>query len=298
MKLFNRVTIIGVGLIGGSIGLAIKKHGLAKEVTGVFHHRATLKKALKRKAVDKGVMDIRRGVRNADLVILATPVSSIVRLGREAIEYAKPGAIITDVGSTKKWVVEQMEKAARLSSVKFVGSHPMAGSEHAGVDFARFDLIEGTPCIVTKASGTDTKALDKVINFWKGLGGKVKVMTPAEHDRSVALVSHLPHIVAFSLAGAIPEKDMMYAAEGFKDTTRVASSDPSLWADIFLTNKKEALKACRLFETAYKNILKALSAEDYKGIIKALSIAKSKRDKFVYGKPRQKSRSGRDPARE
>ncbi|MDO8526045.1 MAG: prephenate dehydrogenase [Candidatus Omnitrophota bacterium] len=283
MRQFNKITIIGVGLIGGSIGLAIKKNGLAKEVAGVFHHRATLKKALKREAIDKGVMDIRRGVMNADLVILAAPVSSIARLGREAVEYAKPGAIITDVGSTKKWVVEQMEKAVRQSSVSFVGSHPMAGSEHASVDFARFDLMKGSPCIVTKTSRTSAQALKKVMNFWKGLGGKVKVMTPAEHDRSVALISHLPHIVAFSLAGAIPEKDFVYAAEGFKDTTRVASSDPFLWADIFLTNKKEVIKACRLFESSYKNILKALSAEDYQGIVRALSRAKSKRDKFVYG---------------
>ena len=158
----------------------------------------------------------------------------------------------------------------------------MAGSEHNGVEFSRDSLLEGSPCIVTRTPRTNSGALKKVMNFWKGLGGKVKVMTPSAHDRSVALISHLPHIVAFSLAGAIPEKELAYAAEGFKDTTRVASSDPYLWADIFLTNKKEAIRACRMFEGSYKNILKALSAEDRQGIVRALSRAKSKRDKFPY----------------
>ena len=280
---FKKVCIIGVGLIGGSIGLAIKNRGLAKEVIGVFRHKATLKKALKYKAIDKGVMSIKDGVKGADLIIVATPVSSIVRAAREAMENAKSGAVITDVGSTKSLIVGQLEKHPKGSFINFVGSHPMAGSEHNSVAFARSTLLEGSPCIVTKTSKTNSFALKKVMNFWKGLGGNVKVLTPCEHDRSVALISHLPHIVAFSLAGAIPEKDLAYAAEGFKDTTRVASSDPYLWADIFLTNKKEAIKACKLFESSYKDILKALSTEDRKGIVKVLKKAKSKRDKFAYG---------------
>ena len=284
MKQFKRIAIIGVGLIGGSIGLAIKKNGLAKEVIGVFRHQATLRKALKRKAIDKGFMKVKDGIKNADLVILATPVSSIVRVGREAMKNANPGVVVTDVGSTKSWIVGQLEKASRQHSVNFVGSHPMAGSEHTSVDFARDSLLEEAPCIVTRTARTDKAALKKIVDFWKALGGKVKVMTPSEHDRSVALISHLPHIVAFSLVGAIPEKDMAYAAEGFKDTTRVASSDPGLWADIFITNKNETIKACRLFESSYSAILKALVKDDYQGLVKALKKAKTKRDKFTYGK--------------
>lgn len=280
MRQFNKVTIIGVGLIGGSIGLAIKKNGLAKEVVGVFRHKATLKKALARKAVDRGVMNIRDGVKGADLIIVATPVSSIVRIAREVMKNAKKNSIITDVGSTKGCIVEQLEKASKSFSVNFVGSHPMAGSEHNSVEFSRDSLMERSPCIVTKTARTDSSSLKRVINFWKVLGGNVKVMTPSEHDRSVALISHLPHIVAFSLAGAIPEKELAYAAEGFKDTTRVASSDPYLWADIFLTNKKEAIKACRLFESSYKGIVRALAKDDYSGIVRALKKAKSKRDRW------------------
>ena len=298
MRQFDKVVIIGVGLIGGSIGLAIKKNDLAKEVIGVFRRQATLKKALKRRAVDKGFMNVRTAVRNADLIILATPVSSIVHIAREAMKYAKRGAIVTDVGSTKGWIVGQLEKASKRVSVNFVGSHPMAGSEQTSVEFARDGLLEEAPCIVTRTAKTNKAALAKVISFWKGLGAKVKVMTPGAHDRSVALISHLPHIVAFSLAGAIPEKELAYAAEGFRDTTRVASSDPSLWADIFVTNKREAIKACRLFEASYKGIVGALAKDDYRGLMKALEKAKAKRDKFIYGAPRQKSYSGRGPARD
>jgi prephenate dehydrogenase len=162
MRRFNKITIIGVGLMGGSIGLAIKKKGMAREVAGVFRHEKTLKKALKRKAIDKGYMNIKDGVRGADLVILATPVSSIVRIARETVKYAGKKAVITDVGSTKEWIVAKLERSFKGSSVYFIGSHPMAGSEHNGVEFARDSLLEEAPCIVTKTGCTDNSALSKV----------------------------------------------------------------------------------------------------------------------------------------
>lgn len=281
MVLFNKVTIIGVGLIGGSIGLAIKKRRIAREVIGVFRRTSTLKKALKRKAVDRATLSIQKGVEGADLIILALPVSSIPGLAADAVKYAKGGAIITDVGSTKGWIVGRIEKMMDAHKmISFVGSHPMAGSEHAGVEFAESDLLKSAPCIVTKTARTNGRALDKIKKFWKGLGADVKVMSPASHDKSVAFISHLPHIVAFSLAGAVPEKDMVYAAEGFKDTTRVASSDPNLWADIFLTNKNEIMPAAKMFGKYYKNMLRVLSRSDYPGIVSMLKRAKSKRDKL------------------
>ena len=208
-------------------------------------------------------------------------------LVKEAAKYAKKGAVITDVGSTKSWIVDNIGKILKNSrAIHFVGSHPMAGSEHAGVDYARADLLVNTPCIVTKAAKTNAAALKKTISFWSALGARVSVMTPDAHDRSVSLISHLPHIVAFGLAGAVPEKELQYAAEGFKDTTRVASSDPRLWADIFLTNRREILKAGALFERYYKNILKAVARGDYSGTVSALQKAKIKRDRFLYGKER------------
>src|SRR3989338_4940871 len=167
MKPFNRITIIGVGLIGGSIGLAIKKKKLAKEVIGVFRRRTTLTKALRRKAVDRGVLNMRDGVKDADLIIIATHVHSIPMLAGEAARYSKRGAVITDAGSTKLWLVKRIENDLnRFPYIYFVGSHPMAGSEHTGVEFAKSDLLEGTPCIVTKTNRTNRQAMKKVIDLW------------------------------------------------------------------------------------------------------------------------------------
>lgn len=283
MRQFDKICIVGVGLIGGSIGLAIKKRGLAGVVIGVFRHKKTLKKALKARAIDRGLFSIEEGVRDADLIIAATPVSSIPRLVGKAMGCAKPGAIITDVGSAKRWIVEEVEKQAS-SKTFFVGSHPMAGSEHAGVEYAKADLLEKAPCIVTRTRRTNPAVLKKVVNFWYSLGANVKVMSPAQHDRIVSLVSHIPHVVAFSLAGAVPSDALAYAAEGFRDTTRVASSDPEMWADIFISNKDEVIRAGRLFTNYYNRIAKALSRGDYNTLVRMLKRAKPKRDRYIHGK--------------
>jgi prephenate dehydrogenase len=269
---FNKITIIGVGLIGGSIGLAVKRHHIAKEVIGVFRRNSTLNKALKRGAVDKTAMSVKEGVKNADFIILATPVSLIPSMAREAVRYAKKSALITDVGSTKKWIVDRIEATNRKAL--FVGSHPMAGSEHAGVEFATADLLKGSPCIVTKTGRTNARALRKIASFWRALGAKVSVMSPEAHDRSVALISHLPHIVAFGLAGAVPAKELKYAAEGFKDTTRVALSDARLWADIFLSNRKEIVASVRAFDGYYKKLIAAITKGKYQETVRLLEKAK------------------------
>ncbi len=285
MRHFNKITIIGVGLIGGSIGLAVKRQKLAKEVVGVFRHLSTLKRALKYRAITKGTMDLREGVKNADLIIIATPVYSIPGLVSVIVRYAKKGAIITDVGSTKSWIVREVEdRLDRLGAVSFIGSHPMAGSEHAGVEFARSDLLEGSPCIVTKTRKSNPRALATIVSFWESLGAKVKVMDPVSHDRTTSLISHLPHIIAFSLVGAIPQGELKYAAEGFRDTTRVASSDPFIWADIFLTNKKEVTRSIRAFEKSLKGIRKVLAKAKYRELVGLLMRIKAKRDKFIHGK--------------
>ena len=287
MKRFKKIAIIGVGLIGGSIGLAVRKRAPAKSVVGVFRRRSTLDKALNRGAVTAATMDLRQGVKDADLIIIASPVHSIPRLTMEVLKYAKKGAVITDVGSTKVWITKELiEAVKRHKGVFFVGSHPMAGSEHAGVEFARQDLLIGSPCIVTKDKFTDRSALAGVVAFWRSLGVRVSVMTPDEHDRSVSLVSHLPHVVAFSLALAVPDRDLKYAAEGFKDTTRVASSDPELWADILLSNRKHILKAARSFDMTYKELVRSLSKNDYAGVVKLIKAAKSKRDRCIHAKAR------------
>jgi len=271
-------------LIGGSIGLAAKKRKAARQVIGVFHHRSTLARALKCKAIDKGFMNIKDAVLDADLIILATPVSSIPSLAREVMRYAKKGAILTDAGSTKKWIVEEIESAPGFcSGVLFVGGHPMAGSEHVGVEFSRPDLFIDSWCIITKTKKTDTAAMTRVAGFWKALGAKVEIMDPASHDRTVSLISHLPHLVAFGLAGSVPGKAIRYSAEGFRDTTRVASSDPQLWADIFISNKSEVLASARLFGKFFDRLTTVLSRNEYSRLVKMLAGAKAKRDKFIDG---------------
>lgn len=285
MKRFDKIAIIGVGLIGGSIGLAVKKRRLAREVVGVFRRPSTLRRALKHGAVDSGTLDIKEGVRGADLIIVASPVLTIPDIAKKALGFAKSGAIVTDAGSSKAWIVSEIEKTAkRCRGVHFVGSHPMAGSERAGVEAARSGLFEGAPCIVTKTGRTDGAALKTVAGFWRSLGAKVEVMSPAGHDRSVALVSHLPHIVAFGLAGAVPANFLKYGAEGFRDTTRVASSDPRLWADILFSNRAEILRSVRIFEKYYKEIVRAISRSDHVRAVRLLAKAKARRDRFAYGK--------------
>lgn len=278
---FKKIAIIGVGLIGGSVGLAVKKRRLARQVTGVFRHLTTMRRALRRKAVDAGFMDMAGGVKDADLIIIGSPVFSIPRLAADAAKHAKRGAIITDVGSTKAYIVDKMERSLKNSKAVFIGSHPMAGSEKAGVEAARADLFESSPCIVTRTARSDLKALAAVAAFWKSVGARVKILTPSEHDRAVALVSHLPHIVAFSLAGSVPAGALEFAAEGFKDTTRVASSDPDLWSDIFLTNRKEILMSAGLFRKYYNGILSAISKGDRRRTVRELKKAGLNRAIFL-----------------
>lgn len=281
MTKFKRVAIVGVGLIGGSIGLAIRKKRLAAEVVGIFRRKTTLHKALEYGAVDRGTMNVKEGVERADIILLATPVSKIPFMAREVIRYAKDGAVITDAGSTKAWIVSRIERMIKTrKGVFFVGSHPMAGSEQAGVEHARADLPEGAACIVTKTRNTDSAAIKRIAAFWASLGGRVSIMSPAEHDRIVGIVSHLPHIAAFSLAGCTPASYIPYAAEGFKDTTRVASSDSDLWSDIFLTNRSEIYKAGRGFVKQVQALLRAVRRGDRAKTQKFLRQAKSKRDRF------------------
>lgn len=282
---FKRITIIGVGLIGGSIGLAARKRHLAKEVVGVFRRSSTMKKALAKKAVDRATMSIAEGVKGADIIIVASPVYSIPELVHKAMRHAKEGAIITDVGSTKTWIIDKVAVFAKnWPGVSFVGSHPMAGSEHAGVEFSEADLLDGSPCIVTKQSGVSATAIKTVSSFWRSLGARVSILTPRQHDKAVALVSHLPHLAAFSLAGSVPESALKYAAEGFKDTTRVASSDPKLWADILISNRSEVLSSAETFKRQNNKLIEALRKSDYNGVVKILSNAKSVRNKLIHGK--------------
>lgn len=253
MKKLNRISIIGVGLIGGSIGLAVKKAGLKAEVVGLTTRRSSLNKALKKKAIDKGTLSLDKAVNDADLVIIAAPAARVVDIFKKIKPGLKEGAVVTDAASTKKEIVSGIDRLSG-SKVCFVGSHPMAGSEKRGVEFARADLFTDSICIITPTSKTDKKAVSLIKRFWCKLGAKCLELAPGEHDEVVARVSHLPHLVAVSLIRQLREKDLKFASSGFKDTTRIAEAAENIWADICLTNKTQIIKAI----DAHINILTAL----------------------------------------
>lgn len=274
--LFRKITIVGVGLIGGSIGMAIKKNGLAKEVVGYSQKPSSLAFATKNNAIDVAAHDLKKAVQNADLVILSTPVSTIAKMLPAITNELKRGCVVTDVGSTKASIVETAEKY--ITTGFFVGSHPMAGSEKKGAAYANPDLFNNSICILTPTSKTHPQAVEKVHAFWTRLGATVKNLPPVEHDRIVAYISHLPHLLAYGLVGTLPKESLEYAAQGLKDTTRIASSSPQMWTDICLSNIKPILNS--LDETV-KNLSllrKYIETKNESGLTEFFTKAKENRD--------------------
>jgi prephenate dehydrogenase len=231
----GRLSIIGVGLLGGSIGLAARSALNGCRITGYGHRAQTLQRAQEIGAIDEGTGDLSRAVEGADLIILCTPVGIFGSILGEMAEAVRPGAVVTDVGSTKRSVVELAHKHLK-QSIHFVGSHPMAGSEKRGVEFARADLFQNALCILTPNAKTDVEALQTVEEFWRALGMQTCRMTPAEHDAALAEVSHLPHALAAALVAMQSDKALELAGKGFLDTTRIAGGDGGLWRDIFQDN--------------------------------------------------------------
>jgi len=274
---FGRVTIVGVGLIGGSIGLGLKERGLAQEVVGVGRRKSSLKKAVGRGAVDTTTLDLAEGCQRAEIVILAVRVSLIAEMARRAMPHLAAGTIITDVASTKAAIVKDIERILR-EDVYFMGGHPLAGSEKRGVEFARSDLFEGARTILTPTRRTSDAALKKISTFWRSLGAKVSLLSPEDHDHILASISHLPHLVAMALVGSVPEEALSYAGSGFKDTTRIAASDPEIWRDIFLSNKEEVLKALKRFQQELEQKEKCLKDADEEGLLRGLKEAREKRE--------------------
>ncbi len=271
------LTIVGVGLIGGSIGRAAKKRGLARTVRGVGRQTASLDRAVAVGAVDEPYLDSAAAVAGADLVVFCTPVDGIADQVLAAAQRCQPGAVLTDAGSTKGRIVAAVE--GRLPpGVAFVGSHPLAGSEKRGPDFADPDLFQGRLTVLTPTDRTDPAALERVRAFWQGLGSRVKVMTPEEHDRALALTSHLPHLAASALSGVLPAALAELTATGFRDTTRVAAGDPALWAAIFSHNRPALLAALDLFEDRLRQYRRALADDDGPALERLFAEGKKVRD--------------------
>jgi len=273
MKLFNKVAIIGVGLIGGSIALALKKKKLANEVIGVSRHKKSLLLAKKKGAIDKGSKELDI-VKDADLVIFATPVKTIINLAPMISKVVSKNCIVTDVGSTKKEIVSMLSKIFP----NFLGSHPLAGSEKRSIVNAELNMFKGTQCILTPTKRTTSKAFNKIKTLWANLGANVIILSPETHDKILSFTSHLPHVAAFSLIGIVPKEYLKFASTGLRDTTRIATSDPKLWVDILLTNRQNLVKNIGLLQNKLSKIKKALQKKDNNLLNLILKQAKEKRD--------------------
>ena len=277
---FKRVTIVGVGLMGGSLAMALKKYEVAKEITGLSHRQTSLQTALEMKAIDLGVSDVRKGVQNADLVVLATPVDDIIKLMKTIKPYLKRGTVVTDVGSTKLEIVEAAEEILPYPGM-FVGSHPLVGSEKKGVQHASGELFDGSICVMTPTKKTSQVAKARVKQMWSRVGADVKYLNPPDHDDSLAYISHLPHLVAFGLMEMLPDQYLDLATKGLRDTTRIAASSPKMWNDICVSNVKNVVKALDEYIADLAQLRIAMINRDEKALIKHFTTAKEKREKIA-----------------
>jgi 3-phosphoshikimate 1-carboxyvinyltransferase len=278
----QRLAVVGVGLLGGSVAKAARAQGLAREIVGIGRDGRRLEPALRDGVLDRATTDLTAGVAGADFVVLAAPVASIERLLGEVWRAALADALLTDVGSTKGGIVRAAQRLAAGRPLHFVGSHPMAGSELSGYGMARADLFRGATVIVTPSESSAPAAVKGVTSFWEGLGaGRVLTLDPDAHDRAVAAISHLPHLVACALVDGVARFDpaaFEVAARGFRDTTRIAASDPEVWEEIFLANRDALGTTIREFLRALAELSKLIDAGDAAGLRAALARIKAQRE--------------------
>jgi prephenate dehydrogenase len=268
MKLFGKMTVIGVGLLGASLARACKERGLVEEITGYGRNRENLEKARVLKVIDHCSTDLAEAVKDADLVVLCTPVTSIIPLIQNMISKIRPGTLITDVGSVKEPIVMEAEKLVP-EGVYFVGSHPIAGGENSGLEASTADLYQNAKCIVTPTGKTNNKALEKISALWQAVGMQVINLSAEEHDFVFGAVSHLPHIVVYALMntlGALRTQDdrevTAFSGAGLKDITRIASSDPVMWRDICLSNRNHSLDLIDRFQNKLDEIRSTIEKGD------------------------------------
>jgi prephenate dehydrogenase len=277
MKRYQTVAIVGVGLIGGSIGLALRQRGLAERVIGIGRRQATLRAARRVEAVTNTTIDLAKGVAEAELIVVCTPVGQIADHVREVAKHCPEGALITDAGSTKEAIVDALD-GPLPRGCRFLGSHPLAGSEKNGPSHASADLFDGRVTILTPTKNTRAEDFDALEEFWSSLGSVVLQMPAAEHDRALALTSHLPHAAAAALAATLPETYFRLTGSGFLDTTRLASGDPELWKQIFTANRANVLAALEKYLERLTTLVEAIRQGDDKTLEELLTAAKRNRD--------------------
>lgn len=269
--MFNKITIVGMGLMGGSLAMACRQRGLAGKVVAVVRRPSAVQEVRNHDAADEVFLDISDGVASADLVVMATPVESIPGLARQCRAALRRRCIVTDVGSVKQSLVSRMERLL-ASTCHYVGAHPMAGSEKSGIDIASPALFEGAACILTPTKNSSPTAVRKVRKFWEALGCRVVHLNPRQHDLSIALVSHLPHVAASCLVNALargspdPLSTVKLAGKGFKDTTRIAAASPNLWAGICIENRGAVLRSLESFSHEISEFATLLKNKDRQGL--------------------------------
>lgn len=282
----KKVTLVGVGLLGGSLGLALKKRKLAGEVVGFVRRAASVEECERLGAVDSATRDLSAAVTGADLIVLCTPLAQMKVLAKQMAPSLKRGAIVTDVGSVKGSVVRELEGIVAKRGGYFIGSHPMAGAEKMGVAAARADLFEHAVCVVTPTRRSNKAAVGKIEQFWKSVGARVLRLNPEAHDDLVSQSSHLPHLVAATLASSVlapsrPRQQKALCANGFRDTTRIASGSPEMWRDIVLANRKNLSSALGGLVKDLQKLQTIVKQGDEDAISDFLTQAKARRDKWV-----------------
>ncbi len=248
--MFDRITIIGVGLLGASFALALKKNSLCRSITGCGRNRENLLRAKERNIIDSFEQDPAAACREADLIMLSTPVGSFPGLTKTISPALKKGAVLTDVGSVKGALVREIEKIIP-EDVHYIGGHPIAGSDRSGIDSANAELFNKAKCIITPTENSDLAALEKIQKLWKAFGSEIVTLSPEEHDRIYAAVSHLPHLIAYAMVNTVADMDRSYLAfsgKGFMDATRIASSSEELWKDICLLNRDNLVEVLAVFQ--------------------------------------------------
>lgn len=286
---FKKVAVIGVGLIGGSLAMVLRQKGIASEIVGIGRGLKNLEAAKRLGVVDSFTTDPVEGVRGAGLVLVAVPVLKIAETVRNAAPGLEPGCIVTDAGSVKGAVIREVAPFMP-KGVHFVPGHPIAGTEHSGVEAAFPELYADRKCILTPAPETDREALEKVKAVWEAAGSTVVVMDALVHDMIFAAVSHLPHMIAYTLVNAVADMDeasgadvISYSAGGFKDFTRIASSSPEMWSDICAMNRAEILKAIDGFTGRLASLRTLIEKGDQKNLRAEFERAKGIRDSLVKG---------------
>lgn len=275
--LFEQIAIIGVGLIGGSVGLAARARAAARRVIGVDRSEERLTLALNNGAIDLQALDLDGGLRGSKLVVVCVPVDQIADLILEAARHCDTGTLFTDGGGTKENIVARV--AGNLPvGIEYVPAHPLAGSEKSGVENARPGLFVNRNTVVTPIPGTSALAVERVCQFWQALGSNITIMSPEDHDRAVAITSHLPHAVAAAVAGITPIDLLGLTAGGFRDVTRIAAGDPRMWAAIFQANRDSVLSRLASFSERLSEFQKLLESGDAAGLVRWLTEAKQVRD--------------------